>query len=100
MLNLRLSFFEVFNSNFRIIKSSESVVSENIHVLPENIVLMYSQIFLNSNSSFQENVKTKVYALEDSLGVYRCGYLKWYMLPLLQFIILIALNFTGAYLMV
>ena len=45
-------------------------MSENNHELPDNIVLMYSKIFLNQNSSFQENAKTKVYALEDSLGVY------------------------------
>ena len=30
---------------------------------------MYTKVFLVRNSSFQENVKTKVYALEDSLGV-------------------------------
>ena len=30
---------------------------------------MFQNIFLIQNSSFQENAKTKVYALEDSLGV-------------------------------
>ena len=43
MVNLRLSFFEVFNVNF-----SEPAVAKNKHVLPENIVLMNSKIFLNS----------------------------------------------------
>ena len=36
------------------------------NALPENIVLMYSKIFfIIRNSSFQENAKTKVYALDD-----------------------------------
>ena len=39
--------------------------------MPENIVLMYSEILLESKFKFQENAKAKVYALEDSLGVYR-----------------------------
>ena len=58
-----LSYFSYF-------KCSESVVSENNHALPENIVLVYFKVFLVRNSSFQENAETKVYALEDSLGVY------------------------------
>ena len=36
---------------------------------------MYFEVFLNRNSSYQENAKTKVYALEDSLGVC-CVYIK------------------------
>ena len=48
--------------------------------------------FKIQNSSFLENAKTKVYALEDSLGVYvyqiSFNYLKGYMsyFPLIKFI--------------
>ena len=62
--------FWSFQLNFQYFKYSSSVFSENSHVLPKNIVLIYSKIFLIRNSSFQENAKTKVYALEDSFGVY------------------------------
>ena len=58
-----------FQLKLQYFKYSSSVFSENSHALPENIVLIYSKIFLIRNSSFQENAKTKVYALEDSLGV-------------------------------
>ena len=43
MVNLRLSFFEVFY-----FKYSSSVISENSHALLKNIVLIYSKIFFNS----------------------------------------------------
>ena len=65
-----------FSTQNLIFKCSEPVVSENNHALPENIVLMYTKCcyfnskFKFSKSSFQENAKTKMYALEDSLGVY------------------------------
>ena len=41
------------------------------------IVLLYYKVFFFSirNSSFQENAKTKVYALEDSLCVHRVAYM-------------------------
>ena len=68
MVNLRLSFFEVFNSNFHTLKV--------LIQLSMKLIIYYrkysSNVFQNSlilNSSFQENAKTKVYALEDSLGV-------------------------------
>ena len=60
---LWLSVFEVFNSNVNILKWYKSLVSENFHALSENIYLMYSKVlFAIRNLSFQENVKTKVYA--------------------------------------
>ena len=67
---LRLSLFEVFNSNFNIL----NVLSQ----LSLKIAMHYWEILswcipkklLIRNSSFQENAKTKVYALEDSLGVF------------------------------
>ena len=45
-----------------------SAVSDKNLVLPENIVWVYSKVFV----SFEIQVfkKTRVYALEDSLGVY------------------------------
>ena len=58
-----------FQLKLQFLECSLSVISENNHALPESIVLMYSKVFLIRNSSFQENVKTKVFALEDSLGV-------------------------------
>ena len=60
---LWLSVFEVFNSNNNILKWYKSLVSENFHALSENIYLMYSKVLFSiRNLSFQENVKTKVYA--------------------------------------
>ena len=72
----RIDFFgKWYICNFRFLKfstttsilykSSESVFSENNHVLPESIVLMYSF----KVQVFKKMPKTKVYALEDSLGV-------------------------------
>ena len=61
MVNLRL-----FQLKLQYSRYSSSVFSANSHALPENIVLIYSKIFFIRNSSFQENAKTKVYALEDS----------------------------------
>ena len=58
-----------FQLKLQYLKCSESVVSENKYALLEYIVLMYSIVRLFRNSSFLENAKTKVYALEDSLGV-------------------------------
>ena len=40
MVNLRLSFFEVFQLKLPYNKSSESVISENNHILLETIVLI------------------------------------------------------------
>ena len=61
--------FLSFQLKLQYFKYCSSIFSENSHAFPENIVLIYSKIFLIRNSSFQENAKTKVYALEDSLGV-------------------------------
>ena len=59
-LQLKLQYF----------KCSESVVSKNNHALPDNIVLMYYKVFIKIEIQvFKKNAKTKVYALEDSLGV-------------------------------
>ena len=38
---------------------------------------MYSKILFNSKFSFLESTKTKVYALEDSLGVQRVKMKNW-----------------------
>ena len=70
MVNLRLSFLKVFNSNFNILNT--------LHQFSLKITMHYWKTFfyfipkyiLIRNSSFQENAKTKVYALEDSLGVH------------------------------
>ena len=65
MVNVRLSYFEVFNLNFNIFNVLSQFSLKNKDALPENIVLIYSIFFLIRNSSFQENAKTKVQALED-----------------------------------
>ena len=59
VVNLRLSIFEVFNSNLNILKYSESITSENNHALPENIVLMYYKVFLNSKLKFSRKLQNK-----------------------------------------
>ena len=70
MVNLRLSFFEVFNSKFNILNTL-SQISLNIAMLYRKTLFYFiPKYFLIQNSSFQENTKRKVYALEDSLGVY------------------------------
>ena len=46
MVNLRLSLFEVFNSNF----SKINVLSQ--FSLPENIVLLYSKVFFYLHFKF------------------------------------------------
>ena len=48
MVNLRLSFCEVLNSNFNILNTLRQLVSTNSHALSENIVLINSKIFFNS----------------------------------------------------
>ena len=69
MVNLRLSFFEVFNSNFNILNVlSPFFLKITIHYW-KTLFLFIPKYLLIRNSSFQENAKTKVYALEDSLGV-------------------------------
>ena len=46
---------------------------KNNHALSGNVVLIYSKVFLNSKFLFQENAKTKMYTLEDSLGMCVCA---------------------------
>ena len=63
--------FWSFHLKLPYFKSSQSVVFENNHVLPENFVLMYSKIFFKFKIQvFKKMPKQKMYALEDSLGVY------------------------------
>ena len=38
---------------------------------------LFPEYLLIQNSCFQENAKTKVYALEDSLGVYLKWWVQW-----------------------
>ena len=73
---LRLSFFEVFNSNFNILNTLNQI-SLKIDMHYRKTLFEYiPKYFLFRNSSFRENGKTKVYALEDSLGVVSITYLK------------------------
>ena len=69
MVNLRLWFFEVFNSNLNILNTlSQFSLKIAMHYW-KTLFLLIQKYFLIRNSAFQENAKTKVYALEDSLGV-------------------------------
>ena len=70
MVNLRLSFFEVFNSNFIILNTRRQFSLQIAMHYQKILLLIIPKHFLIRNSSFQENAKTKVYALEDSLGVF------------------------------
>ena len=72
MVNLRLSFFEVFNSNFNILNTLRQFSLKIAMHYRKTLFLFIPKYFLIRNSSFQENAKTKVYALEDSLGVLYC----------------------------
>ena len=67
MVNLRLSFFEGFNSNFNILNALKTLKIARHY--RKTLFKFIPKYFLIRNSSFQENAKTKVYALEDSLGV-------------------------------
>ena len=69
MVNLRLSFFEVFNSNFHILKVLSQMSLKIIMYYRKTLFLCIPKYFKIQNSSLQENAKTKVNALEDSLGV-------------------------------
>ena len=72
MVNLRLSFFfEVFNSNFNILNVlCPFSLKLIIHYL-KSLFKFIPKYLLIRNFSFEENAKIKVYALEDSLGVWR-----------------------------
>ena len=67
---LRLSLFEVFNSNFNILNVLSQLSLKIAMHYWETLSWCIPKYLLIQNSSFQENAKTKVYALEDSLGVY------------------------------
>ena len=69
MVNLRLSFFELFNSNFHILKVLSQISLKISMYYRKTLFLCIPKYFQIQNSSFQENVITKVYALEDSLGI-------------------------------
>ena len=69
MENLRLSFFEVFNSNFNILNTLRQFSLQIAMHYQKTLFKFIPKYFMIRNSSFQENAKTKVYALEDSLGV-------------------------------
>ena len=66
---LRLSLFEVFNSNFNILNVLSQLSLKIAMHYWETWSWCIPKYLLIQNSSFQENAKTKVYALEDSLGV-------------------------------
>ena len=69
MVNLRLSFFEVFNSNLNIFNTLCQLSLKIAMHYRKTLFLFFPKYFLIRNSSIYENAKTKVYALEDSLGV-------------------------------
>ena len=69
MLSLRLSFFKVFYSNFNILNTLHQFSLQITMQYRKTLFEYILKYFLIRNSSFQENAKTKVYALEDSLGV-------------------------------
>ena len=64
---LRLSLFEVFNSNFNILNVLSQLSLKIAMHYWETLFWCIPKYLLIRNSSFQENAKTKVYALEDSL---------------------------------
>ena len=66
---LRLSLFEVFNSNFNILNVLSQLSLKIAMHYWETLFWCIPKYLLIRNSSFQENAKTKLYALEDSLGV-------------------------------
>ena len=70
MVNLRLSFFEVFNSNFHILKVQRHLSLKITICYGKTLFLCIPKYFEIQNSTFQEKANTKVYALEDSLGVH------------------------------
>ena len=70
MVNLRLSFFEVLNSNFHIVNVLFQLSVKITMRYRKTLFLCILKYFLIQNSSFQENAKTKVYALEDFFGVF------------------------------
>ena len=72
MVNLRLSFFEVFNLNFNIFNTLSQFSLKIAMHYRKTLFYFIPKYFFIRNSSFQENAKTKVYALEDSLGVVVC----------------------------
>ena len=69
MVDLRLWFFEVFNSNLNIFNTLSQFSLKIAMHYRKTMFLFIPKYFLIQNSRFQENAKTKVYALEDSLGV-------------------------------
>ena len=70
MVNLLLSCFEVFNSNFNILNVL-SPFSLKITIHNRKTLFKFIPKYpLIRNSSFHKNAKTKVYALEDSFGVH------------------------------
>ena len=69
MVNLRLSFFEVFNSNFHSLKVQRHLSLKITICYGKTLFLCIPKYFEIQNSTFQEKANTKVYALEDSLGV-------------------------------
>ena len=69
MVNWRLSFFEVFNSNFDILNTLSQFSMKIAMHFRKTLFKFIPKYFLIRNSSFQKNTKTIVYALEDSLGV-------------------------------
>ena len=69
MVDLRLSFFEVFNSNINILNTLSQFSLKIAMHYQKTLFYFIPKYFLIRNSSFQENAKTNVYALDDSLGV-------------------------------
>ena len=69
MVNLRLSFFWVFNSSFNILNTLSQFSLKIAMHYQKTLFYFIPKYFLIRNTCFQEIAKTKVYALEDALGV-------------------------------
>ena len=61
--------FEVFNLNFNILNVLSQFSLKITTYYRETLFLCIPKYFIIRNSSFQEIAQTKVYTLEDSLGV-------------------------------
>ena len=72
MVNVLLLLFAVFNSNFIVF----TVLSQFSLKTGKYCSSLFQSIFIR-NSSFLENANTKVYALEESLGVDLLKFIKF-----------------------
>ena len=74
MVNLRLSFLKVFNSNFHILKVPSQMSLKIIMDCRKNIVQMYSKIFSISKFKFSRKCRNKSVCIRKFL---RCSIFNW-----------------------